>query len=388
MHFFAFFEGCSALSSDIENLLPKAGFEKSNVNLQTTFRNCSSIVGTPPADILWESSSVEFSHANTFAGCTSLDLTRTPVDWGGSPQTSPNTVYAAQQTADNKFVVTEYVYSDEQAGDAKPIVYQSTYVYDPDFTGKHIRFNVNATSGQTFMISRLVRNDNVTSNTYVDWGDGSLTILKYSDFQKNSEQPPAYVANDVSHTYSESRVFTVTISDTLSRIAFDTSAASGNTKYNANNRTIVGEMDITTDNLTAIGTAGLRYANISAIVGENTVTAIQAYVFDGCSQLSSIDGLKHVTRLNANAYNTGSIKSLSTILFDDPMAAIGSSAFSNAYTNSICFNAMTSAEVKAVPTAVGGTSYQFPWGLKDAVVISCLADDGTTLTSYTVADLK
>ena len=84
-HFFAFFEGCSALSSDIENLLPKAGFEKSNVNLQTTFRNCSSIVGTPPADILWESSSVEFSHTNTFAGCTSLDLTRTPVDWGGSP---------------------------------------------------------------------------------------------------------------------------------------------------------------------------------------------------------------------------------------------------------------------------------------------------------------
>ena len=77
----AMFYYCSSLTSDISNIWPSAWNYTGTINLNSMFYGCSKIVGTVPADKLWNSGKT-FSSSSCFKNCTSLtNYDEIPAGW-------------------------------------------------------------------------------------------------------------------------------------------------------------------------------------------------------------------------------------------------------------------------------------------------------------------
>ena len=95
------FEGCAALTANIADLLPERGFDGVNVDISRCFYGCASLTGTVPASILWNDMRVNWTHANTFTGCSAAILSQVPESWGGtaSEVEDPHPITRSQVTS-------------------------------------------------------------------------------------------------------------------------------------------------------------------------------------------------------------------------------------------------------------------------------------------------
>ena len=74
------FYKCSSLTSDISNIWPTWN-STGTINLSNMFNGCSKVVGTVPADKLWNSGKT-FSSSSCFTNCTSLtNYDEIPAEW-------------------------------------------------------------------------------------------------------------------------------------------------------------------------------------------------------------------------------------------------------------------------------------------------------------------
>ena len=75
------FAYCSSLTSDISNIWPSTWNYTRAINLTSVFDNCSKVVGTVPADKLWNSGK-RFSSGSCFRNCTLLtNYDEIPAGW-------------------------------------------------------------------------------------------------------------------------------------------------------------------------------------------------------------------------------------------------------------------------------------------------------------------
>ena len=75
------FDGCSSLTSDISNIWPSTWNYTRTIDISYMFNSCSKIVGTIPADKLWNSGKT-FNSRGCFIGCTSLsNYDEIPAGW-------------------------------------------------------------------------------------------------------------------------------------------------------------------------------------------------------------------------------------------------------------------------------------------------------------------
>ena len=75
------FKDCSSLTSDISNIWPSTWNYDGTIDLNAMFADCSKIVGTVPADKLWNSGK-RFSSSSCFTNCTSLtNYDEIPAEW-------------------------------------------------------------------------------------------------------------------------------------------------------------------------------------------------------------------------------------------------------------------------------------------------------------------
>ena len=65
------FSGCSSLTSDISNIWPDEFISNDTIDVRYMFHSCSNVVGTVPADKLWNSGKT-FKSNYCFYNCTSL----------------------------------------------------------------------------------------------------------------------------------------------------------------------------------------------------------------------------------------------------------------------------------------------------------------------------
>ena len=83
-----FYNGCSNLDVDVLTLLPDNGFGGRYVNMSNVFLNCAKLKCSnyeKLAEILWDDTHIIWKNTNNcFSGCSSLDLTKIPVAWGGT----------------------------------------------------------------------------------------------------------------------------------------------------------------------------------------------------------------------------------------------------------------------------------------------------------------
>ena len=66
------FGNCPNLTSDISNIWPSTWNYTGTINVNNMFSYCSKIVGTVPADKLWNSGK-RFNSGSCFRNCISLD---------------------------------------------------------------------------------------------------------------------------------------------------------------------------------------------------------------------------------------------------------------------------------------------------------------------------
>ena len=75
------FSSCSSLTSDISNIWPSTWNYTGRINISYMFNSCSKIVGTVPADKLWNSGKT-FNSSSCFTNCTSLtNYNEIPAGW-------------------------------------------------------------------------------------------------------------------------------------------------------------------------------------------------------------------------------------------------------------------------------------------------------------------
>ena len=75
------FYGCSSLTSDISNIWPSTWNHTGTINVSQMFSGCSKVVGTVPADKLWNSGKT-FNSSGCFYNCKSLtNYDKIPEDW-------------------------------------------------------------------------------------------------------------------------------------------------------------------------------------------------------------------------------------------------------------------------------------------------------------------
>ena len=75
------FSSCESLKSDISNIWPSTWDYTGTIYVRGMFSNCPKVVGTVPADKLWNSGKT-FNSTQCFFGCTSLDnYDKIPADW-------------------------------------------------------------------------------------------------------------------------------------------------------------------------------------------------------------------------------------------------------------------------------------------------------------------
>lgn len=84
----AMFAGCESLEADVLTLLPKYGFSQRYIGVQSMFKNCKKITCSDYkklANILWNDTSKIIQSCRTcFTGCTGLDLSKIPTEFGGT----------------------------------------------------------------------------------------------------------------------------------------------------------------------------------------------------------------------------------------------------------------------------------------------------------------
>jgi hypothetical protein len=85
----AIYSACGKLSRDVLSLLPTNGFSDKYIDVTNLFQSCSNLSCSDYgklANILWnDTSKIWLNTSNCFVRCTSLDLTKIPVSWGGLP---------------------------------------------------------------------------------------------------------------------------------------------------------------------------------------------------------------------------------------------------------------------------------------------------------------
>ena len=75
------FNSCRSLTSDISNIWPSTWNYTGTIDISYMFNGCSKIVGTVPADKLWNSGKT-FNSSRCFYNCTSLtNYDEIPADW-------------------------------------------------------------------------------------------------------------------------------------------------------------------------------------------------------------------------------------------------------------------------------------------------------------------
>ena len=75
------FRDCRNLTSDISNIWPSNWNYTGTINVNSMFSGCSKVLGTVPADKLWNSGKT-FNSSWCFGNCTSLDnYDEIPDDW-------------------------------------------------------------------------------------------------------------------------------------------------------------------------------------------------------------------------------------------------------------------------------------------------------------------
>ena len=75
------FSVCSSLTSDISNIWPEEFTYTETINVEDMFNGCSKVVGTVPADKLWNSGKT-FNSTGCFGNCTSLtNYNDIPAGW-------------------------------------------------------------------------------------------------------------------------------------------------------------------------------------------------------------------------------------------------------------------------------------------------------------------
>ena len=75
------FAECSSLTSDISNIWPEEFTYTETINVEDMFDGCSKVVGTVPADKLWNSGKT-FNSTGCFGNCTSLtNYNDIPAGW-------------------------------------------------------------------------------------------------------------------------------------------------------------------------------------------------------------------------------------------------------------------------------------------------------------------
>ena len=75
------FENCISLKSDISNIWPSTWNYDGTIDLTNMFYDCSKVVGTVPADKLWNSGKT-FRPYCCFYNCTSLiNYAKIPDNW-------------------------------------------------------------------------------------------------------------------------------------------------------------------------------------------------------------------------------------------------------------------------------------------------------------------
>ena len=75
------FSSCSSLISDISNIWPSTWNYAGTITISYMFYNCSKVVGTVPADKLWNSGKT-FNSTRCFTSCTSLtNYAEIPFAW-------------------------------------------------------------------------------------------------------------------------------------------------------------------------------------------------------------------------------------------------------------------------------------------------------------------
>ena len=75
------FYSCRSLTSDISNIWPSTWNYTGTINISYMFNSCPKIVGTIPADKLWNSGKT-FNSRGCFTGCTSLtNYDEIPAEW-------------------------------------------------------------------------------------------------------------------------------------------------------------------------------------------------------------------------------------------------------------------------------------------------------------------
>lgn len=80
----AVYQGCTALTARIQDLLPERGFDGKNVDISNCFSGCAALTGTVPASVLWNDMVINWTHANTFKDCPAAILSQVPESWGGT----------------------------------------------------------------------------------------------------------------------------------------------------------------------------------------------------------------------------------------------------------------------------------------------------------------
>jgi hypothetical protein len=81
------FYNCGKLKTPIQNLFFEKGtmtFLYKTIGVRNLFNGCTSLTGTIPADILWNSDNTFTGTSNTFALCPDSIKSQAPVSWGGT----------------------------------------------------------------------------------------------------------------------------------------------------------------------------------------------------------------------------------------------------------------------------------------------------------------
>ena len=85
------FHKCGSLTTAVQNLFCEKGkmpFVHKTISITNMFNGCTSLTGTIPADILWNSDNTFTGNSNTFALCPDSIKSQAPVSWGGTADDS------------------------------------------------------------------------------------------------------------------------------------------------------------------------------------------------------------------------------------------------------------------------------------------------------------
>lgn len=79
------FYGCKNLKVEWAKLIPAVYQAHGTLNANYIFRQCDSLIGDPPADILWNNKNITWLNTkNAFYKCSAEIKAKVPASWGGT----------------------------------------------------------------------------------------------------------------------------------------------------------------------------------------------------------------------------------------------------------------------------------------------------------------